>query len=365
MAKLALFISSLNRGGSEREAVNIAENFLKNGHQVLIVTQYVNEDEYPLPDGAVRILAEREEPYGDSAAERIRGFADRFLRLRRIWKKERPDVVLSFIGKNNVMAIVTAMGTGVPVVAHVQGEAALEYPEGSLRKAAFVTFRHAAGVALQTERSRSFFPPAVQAKCDVLANALSPDFIRPPYTGLKEKTITTVGRLDRNKNQRMLLKAFARIAENYPDYKLQIFGDGEDREILENMRSELGLTDRVNMPGSIRNVAEELEKTSLFVLTSDSEGLPNALIEAMALGVPSISTDTPSGGPAQLIEDGVNGLLIPPGDEDALTRAMRQMLDHPEAAARMGEAARAVTDTYAPETAMQRWREYLLSKVKK
>ncbi|MBP3217505.1 MAG: glycosyltransferase family 4 protein [Lachnospiraceae bacterium] len=365
MAKLAMFISSLHRAGSEREAVNIAENFLKNGHQVLIVTQYRDEDEYPLPEGAVRILSEREEPYGTSLTQRVRGLTDRFLRLRRIWKKERPDVVLSFIGKNNVMAIVTALGTGIPVVAHVQGEAALEYPEGSLRKAAFLSFRRAAGVALQTERSRQFFPPAVQAKCDVLPNALSPDFVRPPYTGAREKTITTVGRLDRNKNQRMLLRAFAGIAADYPDWKVQIFGDGEDREILENLRNELNLTDRVNMPGSIRNVAEELEKTSLFVLTSDSEGLPNALIEAMALGVPCISTDTPSGGPAQLIEDGVNGLLVPPGDEDALAAALRRMLDAPEEAARMGEKARGVMAVYEHEAAMKRWREYLLSFVRK
>ena len=364
MAKLAIFNSSLHRGGSEREAVNIAGCFLAAGHEVVFVTQHPEEEgEYPLPPGARRVVSERVEPFGSSMGQRIAGFSDRFFRLRRIWKQERPDVILSFIGKNNVMAVITSLGLGIPAAVHVQGEARYEYPEGPERRAAFLAFRFAAGIALQTGRSKNFFPEALRKKCEVLPNILSKEFAE--YEGMPRlPLILTAGRMDANKNHAMLIRAFGRISERFPGHTLTILGDGPERENLLSLAKELGVGDRVSLPGSVSDVISYMRKAQVFVLTSDSEGLPNVLLEAMSQALPVISTDTASGGPAEITSDGRYGKLIPVGGEDALVDALLEMLSDPEECRRAGEQAREAVRRFMPDRAEEAWREYLLQFVR-
>jgi glycosyltransferase involved in cell wall biosynthesis len=159
----------------------------------------------------------------------------------------------------------------------------------------------------------------------------------------------------------MMIDAFDRIRERFPEYRLMIYGEGEDRKKLESKIAAMHLQDRVFLPGSISNVPEVLEKTSAFLLTSDSEGLPNAIIEAMALGVPVIATDCPCGGPAYLIKDGENGLLVPCRDTEKLASALGRVLENREFAGELGRRALYVREKFAPEKALAAWETYLRS----
>ena len=373
MSTIALLISSLHRGGSERVMSNIAAWLADKGHRVLLVTQYVYEDEYPVPDSVRRILCEP--PEEETARGRVRAFAARFRRLRNIWKEEKPDVILSFIGKNNVMAVITSLGLSVPVAVSVRSDPAMEYEESSLRKAALLTFRAADAVIVMTNRSREFFPQSMQQKLVVLPNPVSPEFLTDlPEDGKdaagatdgREGTacgrhIVSVGRVDANKNHRRMIEVFDRISADFPDTDLTVYGDGELLPSLREYASSLPSAGRIFLPGATDRVRSAIDGASLFLLCSDFEGIPNALLEAMALGIPCISTDCPCGGPADLIADGENGLLIPMGDPVALETAMRRVLSDPDLASRLSEGAVKVRERYAPERVLADWERTLLA----
>lgn len=353
---IAMLISSLNKGGSERVLVNLAEYFYSRGYKVTVVTQYRAENEYGLSRGIRRIFSEL--PENEIGASRMANFAGRFMRLRGIWKKERPDLILSFIGKNNMMALLTSRMFRIPVVISVRGEPKEEYYSGTLRLAARVLFPLADGIVLQSRGSRKFFGPAVRKKAVILPNSIHPAFMRKPYEGEREKRIVAVGRVDANKNHRMIVEAFAALAEKYPEYELVIYGEGALRQDLLRQAAEMGLSDRIHLPGSISDVAEAIYKASVFVLSSNSEGMPNTLMEAMALGLPCISTDCPCGGPAELIRHGKNGLLTEVDNCEKLKENLQVILDDHKYAEKLGKNASKIRKKLNPDLINKKWEAY-------
>ena len=382
---IVMYIGSLQKGGAEHVMVNLAEYFHLQGYRVTMVTTYLAQAEYPVahaawkeaaegmpvlrPDGSMAFI----EPEGRSVTgihrvfsalmpEEMKGRAGNFLarcnKLRSIWIGLNPDLILSFSGKNNVMAMLTSYGLGIPVVVSVRSNPSREYQDRFLRMAALSTFRHAAGVVLQTEQAKQFFSGRIQERSVILPNSLQPDFIRPLYEGVREKTVVSVGSLDRNKNHALLLKAFAEATGAHPDYRVIIYGEGKCRTELTELAQKLEIQDRVELPGLIGEVADHIEKAGIFVLSSDQEGMPNALLEAMALGIPSISTDCPCGGPKDLIEDGVNGLLTPVGDVHRMSQCLIRLMDNPGEARAMGQKAAMVQQKYHPDRINAQWKEF-------
>lgn len=354
---IALFISALRKGGSERVLVNLADFLQKHGFKVTLVTQYKWEEEYPLPNGVNRILSDiTPEETGKS---RVRNLYRRISKLRGIWKTEKPDVILSFIGKNNLMALFTSAFLNIPVVVSVRGEPAEEYYSKPMRLLAKHLFAKSAGVVLQTSSAMDFFPEKVRKKAVILKNPLNPDFVRAPFEGERDKTIVAVGRVDKNKNHEMLMRAFAGLAQDYPEYELIVYGEGEERKRLVELSEQLGLAERISLPGAVSQVADTIYRAGIFVLASYSEGMPNTLIEAMCMGLPAISTDCPCGGPGELIKDGVNGLLIPPGDTRGLENALRKLLSDDALRSQIGKNAAELLNEYEPEQVGRDWMEYL------
>lgn len=355
---ICFYIGSLHKGGAERVFVNLAGYFQEKGYQVTMVTQYQfpAAEEYALPPGVRRVLSDLTE--AELSNSRIINFCRRVSKLRRIWKREKPNLVLSCIGKNNFMTVVTTMFTKTKAVVSVVGEAKEEYPGRLMRLLANLLFPLAGGIILQTERSRYFFHRIVQKRAVILPNSLNPDFIRPRYEGKREERIVSVGRMDANKNHEMMIRAFAALAERYPAYTLTIYGEGELRGHLEALAAELGVSDRVFLPGVIPDVARQTRRAALFLLTSYSEGVSNALIEALAGGLPVIATDVPSGGTVELITDGMNGLIIPAGDGKALEQAMDRVLGDPDFGDRLGREAVKIQERLAPERVNGLWQAY-------
>lgn len=354
--KIAFYIGSLNKGGAERVFVNLADFFQQQGYQVVMVTQYQREEEYTLPEGIERVISDITPE--ETTGSRIRNFSRRFRKLRNIWKLEKPNLVLSCVGKNNFMTIATTAFTKTKPVVSVVGEAKEEYPGRLMRGLANFLFPFASGVILQTERSRFFFSRRIQKTAVILPNSLNPLFLRPRYTGEREKRIVTVGRMDANKNQEMMIRAFAKLADKYPEYTLTIYGDGELRGYLQNIIEESGLNERVFLPGVIPDIADKIEKAALFLLTSYSEGVSNALMEAMALGLPVIATDVPSGGTGELIHHKENGWIIPPGNQSALEEAMDVLLSDNVLSEQLGVNAAKLQERLAPERVNAMWKTY-------
>ena len=356
---IALYISSMRKGGAERVIANLAQYFDEKGYRVVLVTTHKVEIEYEVPENVKRILSEPDR--NELQGGRIRNFRMRFRKLRRIWKEEKPDVIVSFIGKNNIMALLTSLGMAIPVAVSVRGEPGEEYYNGMLRFLSRNLFRLADGVILQTKRCMEFFPQGIRKKAVILKNPVNPVFFREPYRGEREKTIVAVGRVDENKNHEMLIRAFAQIAEEFSEYRLIIYGEGELRPYLLDLIKELKLTDRILMPGSIDNVADVIYKSAIFVLPSNTEGTPNTLIEAMIMGLCVVATDCPCGGPADLIENGYNGILTPVMNEEKMKENLQILLNNLQKMEELGKNAAKTADIFRPEIVYGEWEKFLQS----
>lgn len=179
----------------------------------------------------------------------------------------------------------------------------------------------------------------------------------------RDKIIVTAGRLVEQKNHEMLIRAFSKITERFPEYKLMIYGEGSLKDKLGTISKEAGIDESVIFPGSVNDLHEKIINAELFVLSSNFEGMPNALMEAMAMGLTCISTDCPCGGPRDLISDGYNGLLIPVGDVNACADAIAKCLGDKVEADRTGNAALEVREKYSRDTICNKWLGYVKSVV--
>lgn len=354
--RVAFYLGSLIKGGAERVVTNLAEYFYSKGYEVFVITKLRAKVEYELSDGIVRIIADitKEEEKG-----RIQNLFLRIAKLRRIFKEISPDVVVSFIGKNNLMSIAATRGTGIPVVVSVRSNPAREIGDGFKKKLTFGMFRMAEGIVLQTTEAKQFFPKSIQKKAIVLQNSINPEFIRERYEGEKRKEIVTVGRIDSNKNQRMMLEAFIPLVDEFPEWTMVFYGDGEERNSLEQRVREMHLESRIVFKGTQDNIPEKIEGASIFVLPSKQEGMPNALIEAMVLGVAVISTDCPCGGPRDLIVNNENGILIPVDDAHALEEELRRLIHDTLLRDKLGNNATLLKEKVMPSFINGQWEEYL------
>ena len=182
---------------------------------------------------------------------------------------------------------------------------------------------------------------------------------------MQEKKIVTCGRLAKQKRFDLLIDAFHKVCDEFPEYTLEIYGVGAQQESLQEKINTLGRQERIKLMGRSEDVPNAVKTASLFVLSSDFEGLPNALMEAMALGLPVVSTDCGGGGARALIEDGVDGLIVPCNDADALAEAIRKNLADPEAAKLRGEKAGEKAKGFSTENVVAQWESYIKQIVEK
>ena len=357
--KIVFYISSLAKAGAQRVIMNLTKSLLSKGHQVTIVTTHVLENEYELPKGAGRVISDIQKD--EITSNRIANLKKRFDKLRNIWKNETPDVIVSFIGKNNFMAILTAWGLDIPVVTSVRGDPNEEYYSKITRVLSKTLMGKASGLILQTPDAKAYFPKWIQKKSVILENPLNPEFMDEYYDGERSNEIVSVGRIDSNKNQKLIVDAFHRIAGEISDVTLVLYGAGEGKETLENYVKSSPYKERIFMPGAVSDVKERIRKSKIFVLSSNTEGMPNALMEALALGIPCISTDCPCGGPRMLMEDKENGILVPVGDADAMADAMRRLLTDEELWQRCSKNAYKLTEELHPDVINDKWENYLFS----
>ncbi len=385
-----MYIGSLQKGGAERVMSNLADFFFEEGYKVTLVTTYLAPNEYELrhagwkrvpagAEGALLVADPDENPVWidvnggekggikrvfsallkDEQKGRVQNLKLRHRKLRDIWKALQPDLILSFIGKNNIMALSTATKDGFKVVVSVRADPEWEYPTTSLKAGMLATFGKASGIIVQSNGAKERFPKYIQKKCVILPNSMDASFVRTRYAGEREKKIVMVGRLHENKNQALVMDAFKEATkERFNDYKLVFYGDGPDRLKLQHKAISLGIDDRVEFKGDVKHVAEHIEKAKLFILASGHEGMPNSLIEAMSLGLACISTDCPCGGPRDLIKDDINGLLVPVGDVTAMKDAIVKVLENDAYANNLGIAATKVQKRFAPDVANAMWKEY-------
>lgn len=351
--KILFYINAIHHGGAERVIVNLANQFASHEYEVLLVTSFRASWEYPHLQEVKRVALEETKSDGNFFIRNINLVRS----LRKLIKREKPDVVVSFMSEPNFRALTACIGLKTKNVISVRNDPNQIYTNLPYRVLAKTFFLNADWTVFQTAQAQKWFPKKMQEKSSIIYNAVDPKF----YTTHLENQrydIVTMGRLTAPKNHEMLIRAFAQIAKDIKE-NLVIYGVGELEKELEQLINSLGLKSRVRLEGATSNVPDVLKKSKLFVLSSDFEGMPNALMEALAMGLPCISTNCPCGGPEVLIEHEKNGLLVPVGGVDELSKAMRRVLQDEVFAEKLGKNAKICAQEYKTDINYKQWKECL------
>lgn len=341
---------------------NLASYFAENGCDVVLTTLYEVKNEYKLSQKVKRIIIHGAEvSYEDlaksSGLERIKRIAGRLLKLRKVIKREKPDLLVAFMGANNIGAILASMGLKTKTIISVRSMPSDEYPGAKGRVVSRFILPLASGCVFQTDEAKKWFSLKLQNKSAVILNPVKIDFFNVKRNPVNAE-IATFGRLIPLKNHLKIMDAVNELHKKYLDLNLKIYGDGPLRGKLEEHIKALNANDFIKLMGNIKNVPEALSSAEIFVLNSDFEGMPNALMEAMAAGLPCISTDCPCGGPKSLIKDMQNGILIPVGDYDALLKNIEFLLKNKDKAKIIGENARKSALKFTPDKIYHEWEKY-------
>lgn len=351
MKKLLFYINSLSKGGAERVMANLANSFAQDGYDVVLVTS-LSKQQYKLNDLVKhRILDDKNRNLVSKNIIRIK-------RLSQVCKEENPDLIISFTIEASVRAVIAARLRKIPNIVSVRNAPQIIF-ERKRGKIAKRLYRYADGIVCQNLSAKQYFSDELQKKITVIPNMLNPDFILEPFIGERRKRVVNVGRLDTQKNHALLIEAFSIFHKKHPDWTMCIYGEGILRDKLTQQVDELGLKEYVEMPGIIDDIANTIRQDGMFVLSSDFEGVPNALLEAMVEGIPSISTDCIGNGARDVIDSGKNGILVPIKDAAKLADAMDKVASDNEFAQRLSDESVKLRDKLAPDKIYNMWREYI------
>jgi GalNAc-alpha-(1->4)-GalNAc-alpha-(1->3)-diNAcBac-PP-undecaprenol alpha-1,4-N-acetyl-D-galactosaminyltransferase len=353
-ARVALVISSLGGGGAERISSALANRWARAGRGVGVVTIASRDaDVHSLDARVERVALDLLRPSRSLAEGLLQGGA-RVHALRRALERLRPDVVVSFMGRTNVLSLLATAGTGRPVLACERTDPREERarpPWPALRR---MLYPRAAGVVVQTESVAAWARP-LSRRVHVIPNFVErPPAMATPGTERGPWRLLAMGRLGPEKGFDLLVEAFARVARAHPGWSLTILGEGPERPRLEARVRASGLERRVSMPGFVRDPNRELAAAHAFALSSRREGFPNALLEAMACGLPVAAFDCPSG-PAEIVVHERTGLLVRAGDVAQLAAALGRLMGSPACRAALGEAAREIAVVLSPDRILERW----------
>lgn len=355
MKKIMFYINAIHDGGAERVMINLASYFSQMDYDAILVTSFRDTWEYDVPQTVKRLSLEDTE----IRQSRLKRNLSRIYKLRQLCKTEKPDILISFMAEPNFRAILATWGLPVKTLISVRNDPNKEYAGKIGHLVGKYLLPFADGCVFQTQEAKEWFPMRLQNKSRIIYNAVKEDFYhikRHPIPG----EIVTCGRLEPQKNHALLIDAFSKVTAIYPEATLKIYGEGSLRGKLQKQIDDLGLHDKALLMGATNHVEKVLETADLFVLSSDFEGMPNALMEAMAAGVPCISTDCPCGGPRELFGVNLGGQLISVNNTSELTQAIvtfNQLRSKEKMM--IGENMKDNANGFKPDSVNQEWLNYV------
>lgn len=338
--KILLCIPSLEYGGAERVTSYLANFFSEKYIVALLTSKEKSTKEYPIREGIQR--------YTTTSIKK----------MRRLIKDYCPDIIIIMFAPMGITVVPAIAGLKIPYIISERNDPQ-NFAGKKITKCIYQFYmRWASGLVFQTHEAMEYYNGKVNGKCRIIYNPLRLEGFPDIYRGERKKIIVNVGRLHYQKNQELLIRAFAKIVEKYSEYYLYIYGEGELREQLTNLILQLHLENKVFLMGSCSDVLYKIRDCAMFVLSSDFEGMPNALIEALALGIPSISTDCPCGGPRELISNHINGTLIEPGNVSELIHSMEELICNQELCEQYTQKSPKIREILDENKILSEWEDF-------
>lgn len=340
------------KGGAERQLVMLA-NALAQNNEVYLVALCEYNISYPV-DSKVKVI---DLTYAEKKAIKT---ISRWKELVKIYKTILPDLTIHFwLQTAYLTALLPYKIRRCIIYSERNDPGDVEYKgiNGILRKIAFFRID---GFVFQTKYAQQYFSKVIQARSCVIPNPVDIDknrYLKPCED--RKKIVITAGRLVERKNQGLLISAFSHIAGEFPDYNLSIYGDGPLKDNLLKMIKNRKMEDRITIYESTDEIYDRIYEASLFVLTSEYEGMPNVLIEAMALGTPCISTDCRPGGARAIIHSGENGYIVALNDMEALSDEMRNLLVNKTKAQTIANVAMKIRETHSQDAIYEKWQSFV------
>jgi glycosyltransferase involved in cell wall biosynthesis len=354
--KIALFISSLQNGGAERVMSNMANYWSAKDFDIDLYTYdppgtkpfyQLNQSVNYIPLNLQTLSINRAMAYFENM-KRIMG-------IRRTIKQSKPDVIISFLDMTNIFVLASTRGLGIPVIVSERSNPFILSPGNKWDWIRHKIYPYANAVVVQSKYIQTYFHENLHKIIHVIPNpVINPTNISTSEYSLKQPSIVSVGRLAKEKAFDKLIRAFSSVAKKYDNINLTIFGDGDSRTELESLIHELQLDQRVFLPGRVNHVHAAIQHGEMFVLTSKFEGFPNALCEAMAVGLPVVATECP-GGVHDIIREGIDGFIVAKDDEQALADKMMHLIENDELRLEMSNNCRTITERYKESKIMDMW----------
>lgn len=356
--KILFYINGIGGGGAERAMANLANGLSRKGHEIILVTSFPREQEYELSDNIKRYNLE---PVPVARRQFIRKNVSRIIKLRKICKDGDCDAAISFMEGPNFRLILSTLKLRTRTIISLRSDPQKEYTNVMHKRVANFIYAIADACVFQTKEALDFFDEKLRRKGTIIFNPVADEFYGEWFSD-GTGGIVSVGRLETTKNFELLIRSFSKIAKQFPEEKLTLYGEGSHREQLCTLISELGLEKRVLLAGTVKDIPERIRNAEIFVLSSDYEGMPNALMEAMAMGIPVIATDCPCGGPRALLENGKNGILVPVNNEKKMVRALITLLESQDRRMQFSINAKTRAESFRTDQICEDWQQ-LLNKV--
>lgn len=342
MKKITFILGSMNRGGAERVISILSNDYAEKGWKVDIVLLLYNTVAYEL-NSNIHIV-----DFSGSTTSRNKRVLYWLKSIRHYIKTEQPDIVLSFAARINILTQLACVGLKQKIFVSERNDPYYDGRSKIIDIATVIFYPKANAVVFQTKRAMGYFPKLKNGI--IIANPIA---VKQYACKNSSKKIVVVGRLTEQKNHKMLFRAFTQVIKEFPEYVLEVYGQGELENELKILTKELEIQNKVFFMGNVSDIHEHISDAELFVLSSNYEGLSNALLEAMMMGLPCISTDC--AGSDEYIRDGKNGLLVPVGDGNAMAKAICRMLTDKNFRIACGKQARMDAVDFSKETILKKW----------
>lgn len=351
--KLVIELCEISSGGGERVLDKLVRSFHEYGHEIVVFSwnpAWKTYTGFPFP---VEVHILNKIPYWGKGISSV-------IEYYKVLKQVKPDAIIAFLSTSLRVSLLCAKLQGVPIITSLRINAIFATLVEKIEKRLLMSCD---GIVFQTKEVQARFPKRIIRKSAVIHNMLMDDNLPMADNSNKKKEIVGIGRLSEEKNFRLLIDAFSEI--NYGDYILKIFGEGPLRNDLEEQIKSKHLEDSVFLMGKVDRIVDNIKDSEIFVLSSNNEGMPNALMESMAMGLACIATDVSTGGTRALIDNQRDGIIIPVGNKESLKKALCLLIEDDALRTRISNEAIKIRNKHSKETIIPQWLDFISERVRK